>query len=148
MTKAFFNKQHQLLRSQGDPSHWKFKPIIHVYAEPNQSDTSQFWFDYISEEKKLERIPHKTYIHPDAGDGHWDICHLEKDVWKNIIEPLQIGDLYPAILYCYNRTYLTIAAGVHAYGSEGADLWTFYPDEKELKEYYLKLKSHKFDARF
>ena len=127
------------------------KPIIHVYAEahPYDCEHSGIWVKHLVKTRgELERIPHKTYIHPDAGEGHWDICHLEKDVWKNIIEPLQIGDLYPAILYCYNRTYLTIAAGVHAYGSEGADLWTFYPDEKELKEYYLKLKSHKFDARF
>jgi len=147
MTKAFFNKQHQLLRSKLDP----MKPIIHVYAEahPYDCEHSGIWVKHLVKTRgELERIPHKTYVHPDAGEGHWDICHLEKDVWKNIIEPLQIGDLYPAILYCYNRTYLTIAAGVHAYGSEGADLWTFYPDEKELKEYYLKLKSHKFDARF
>ena len=147
MTKAFFNKQHQLLRSELDP----MKPIIHVYAEahPYDCEHSGIWVKHLVKTRGgLERIPHKTYIHPDAGEGHWDICHLEKGVWKNIIEPLQIGDLYPAILYCYNRTYLTIAAGVHAYGSEGADLWTFYPDEKELKEYYLKLKSHKFDARF
>ena len=147
MTKAFFNKQHQLLRSELDP----MKPIIHVYAEahPYNCEHSGIWVKHLVKTRgELERIPHKTYIHPDAGEGHWDICHLEKDVWKNIIEPLQIGDLYPAVLYCYNRTYLTIAAGVHAYGSEGADLWTFYPDEKELKEYYLKLKSHKFDARF
>jgi hypothetical protein len=147
MTKAFFNKQHQLLRSELDP----MKPIIHVYADasPYDCEHSGIWVKHLIKTRGgLERIPHKTYIHPDAGEGHWDICHLEKDVWKNIIEPLQIGDLYPAILYCYNRTYLTIAAGVHAYGSEGADLWTFYPDEKELKEYYLKLKAHNFDSRF
>ena len=147
MTKAFFNKQHQLLRSELDP----MKPIIHVYAEahPYDCEHSGIWVKHLVKTRgELERIPHKTYIHPDAGDGHWDICHLEKDVWKNIIEPLQIGDLYPAILYCYNRTYLTIAAGEHAYGREGADLCTFYPEEKELNEYYLKLKSHKFDARF
>jgi len=179
MTKAFFNKQHQLLRSlgEGDPSHWEYKPIIHVYAEPHRlgmqklddprcSDTSEFWFDYMSEIKELERIPNRTYIHGDINDGHWDICQLEKGVWEEQISPLLFaGDLWPVILYCYNRTYLTIGVGVQTremkngdndktYGdelkrtSDSTDFWVFYPGDNTLKEYYLKLKSHKFDARF
>jgi len=149
MTRAFFNEQHQIARSDK----CGICPIINVYAEPYRSQESDDWFHYIATKKDLERIPYKTYIHGDVADGHWDMMHLEKGVWETIIEPSLDLNLttFPVILYCYNRTYLTIGRGVETFlfpDKINTNFWVFYPDDKTMKEYYLKLKSHNFDSRF
>ena len=149
MTIKFFNKLHQSARDD----RCGICPIINVYAEPYRCQESDDWFHSLSIRKDLERIPYKTYIHGDVADGHWDMMHLEKGVWETTIEPSLDLNLttFPVILYCYNRTYLTIGRGVETFlfpDKVDTNFWVFYPDDKTLKKYYKKLKAHNFDSRF
>ena len=93
-------------------------------------------------------------LHQSARDDRCGICPIinvyaepyrcqESDDWFHYISPV--------ILYCYNRTYLTIGRGVNTFhfpDKVETNFWVFYPDDKTLKKYYKKLKAHNFDSRF
>lgn len=145
--RIFFRLHHE--------QNLKLNPILHVYAEPNNACATDKrilkWFSKVRIQRELERIPFRTYAHPQAGLGHWDIVLLEKDVWKTTLSDLKQGDIYPAILYCWDRTWLTVAAGVKAIDSKEIVLWTFSPspchteDEDPIKD-YLELLDNNFDC--
>tara|TARA_R100001443_G_scaffold6183_1_gene14939 strand:+ start:171 stop:719 length:549 start_codon:yes stop_codon:yes gene_type:complete len=143
---TFFKAKHvQLAKS--------CKPIIHVYANPSNSEEGDKWFELVSQQKSLVRIPHKTYIHPDAGLGYWDICYLEKGVFEKL-QPLNQGDLYPALIHKHNQVILTVAACVKAlqeYDYKGTpinscELWAIHPHEKGSMEWFKQLTDNKFDV--
>ena len=118
------------------------KPIIHTYAEPCSSEDGPDWkwFNRINQERELERYPHKTYIHPDAGwfeDGYYqDICCLEKGILERI-SPLQVGDTYPAIIYRHDQTILTVARVIEDLIHK-VNLWIYYPADSGILEDFHK----------
>jgi len=144
VNRHFFSQLHQLHLGLG------LNPIIHVYAEPFNMGEANEWFDKIKSQRELVRIPHRTYIHPQAIGGHWDICQLEKDVWDTTLSNIKQGHIYPAILYCHDHTYLTVAAGVKPIDGDEVVFWTFYPDtcymDDDPVENYTKLAEKYFDC--
>lgn len=145
----FFESQFsQLVKSS--------KPVIHVYATPlnyEEGDPICKWFNEVSQQKSLVRIPHKTYIHPDAGNGYWDICYLEEGVFERL-QPLKQGDLHPAMIHKHDQVILTVAACVKAlqqYDYKGTpinscELWTIHPYEKDSMKWFQKLADNLFDV--
>lgn len=129
------------------------KPVIHVYANPLNSEEGDTWFDEVSQQKSLVRIPHKTYIHPDAGDGYWDICYLEEGVFESL-QPLKQGDLHPAMIHKHDQIILTVAACVKAlqqYDYKGTpinscELWTIHPYAEDSMKWFKKLADNLFDV--
>ena len=141
----FKSKFSQLVKSS--------RPVIHVYANPLNSEEGNAWFDLMSQRKSLVRIPHKTYIHPDAGDGYWDICYLEEGVFERL-QPLKQGDLHPAMIYRHDQVILTVAAcvkGLQEYDYKGTpidscELWTIHPYAEDSMEWFKKLTDNQFDV--
>ena len=141
VNRHFFSQLHQLRLGSN--------PIIHVYAEP-KDERSADWFSKVQSQREIERIPFRTYIHPQAPSPHWDICQLEKDAWNTTLSDLRQGDIYPAILYCCDGTYLTVAAGVNPIDGDEVVLWTFFPEslymDDDPVEEYTKLAESDFDS--
>ena len=56
--------------------------IVHAYATPYHDDPADnpaaMWSFVMHEKKDLERIPFKSYIHPqgDCYNGYYDICDI------------------------------------------------------------------------
>ena len=70
--RIFFRLHHE--------QNLKLNPILHVYAEPNNACATDKrilkWFSKVRIQRELERIPFRTYAHPQAGLGHLSLIHI------------------------------------------------------------------------
>ena len=120
--------------------------IVHAYAEPRSLDPARspeaMWFYVMNEKRKLVDMPFKDYIHPhgDMSHDYYDHCFIEEGTFD--YDNMNIGEVFPVILYAHHETMLTVGCVVKTSdrpdivtGEEQLALWIYYPDARNIESF-------------
>ena len=124
----------------------KKNPIVHAYAETQSLDPARspeaMWFYVMNKKRKLVDMPYKDYIHPhgDLSHDYYDHCFIEEGTFD--YNNMNIGEVFPVILYAHHETMLTVGCVVKTSdhpdvvtGEEQLALWIYYPSAENIESF-------------